>query len=84
MTSILPSQKPSARMGLRVIRAAKSILRRHRRTLGAVFEHGHWWVTCSECGGNWDAVDAEGGNSVDGFDFEEVTAPEDGMCEVQL
>ena len=33
------------------------------------FEHGHWWVTCSMCGAQWDAVDV----SPTGFDFEQVT-----------
>ncbi len=46
------------------------------------FEHGHWWVSCVDCGAQWDAVDAEGGASVDGFDFEEVT-PGDGYCEAK-
>lgn len=38
------------------------------------FEHGQWWVSCQNCGGQWSVVDAEPG----GFDFEEVTAPEEG------
>lgn len=37
------------------------------------FEHGQWWVTCRETGCQWSVVDAEGGASVDGFDFEVVT-----------
>ncbi len=40
----------------------------------AVFEHGHWWVSCRFCGGQWDAVDA-----VEGFEFERVTEG-DGTC----
>ena len=52
----------------------KSHSRGHHH-LSVVFEHGHWWVTCSDCGGQWDAVDAEGLDSFGGFGFEEVTAP---------
>ena len=36
------------------------------------FEHGQWWVCMLESGHNFSVVDATGGNSVDGFDFEEV------------
>lgn len=45
------------------------------------FDHGHWWVTCSACGVQYDAVDAEGGDSVDGFSFEEVTHGDDSCAE---
>ena len=38
-----------------------------------VFEHDHWWITCSTCGAQFDAVDAEGGASVNGWDFEMVS-----------
>ena len=36
------------------------------------FEHGQWWVTELESGRQWSVVDAEGGQSIDGFDFERV------------
>ena len=39
----------------------------------ADFEHGQWWITNLETGAQWAVVDAEGGESVDGFDFEQVT-----------
>jgi len=42
------------------------------RAVAAVFEHGQWWITCNDCGGQWSVVDATGGRSIDGFDFEEV------------
>jgi hypothetical protein len=44
------------------------------------FEHGQWWVTCLPCGAQWSVNDAEGSGTVDGFDFEEVSAG-DGFCE---
>jgi hypothetical protein len=45
------------------------------------FEHGQWWVTCNDCSGQWSAVDASGPGTVDGFDFECVTEPEeDSLC----
>jgi hypothetical protein len=43
-------------------------------TYQANFEHGHWWITCLETGGQWSVVDATGGDSIDGFDFELITA----------
>ena len=41
------------------------------------FEHGQWWITDLRTGAQWSVVDAEGGRSVDGFDFEQVTYGED-------
>ena len=35
-----------------------------------VFEHGQWWITIGRY--NYSVVDAVGGDSVDGFGFEEV------------
>ncbi len=36
------------------------------------FEHGQWWVICGPCGAIWSVVDAEGGQSYNGLDLEEV------------
>lgn len=36
------------------------------------FEHGQLWITCSD-GAAWSVVDAEGVESVNGFDFEQVS-----------
>jgi hypothetical protein len=47
------------------------------RTYDAFFEHGQWWITCMTTGAQWSVVDAEGGNSRDGFDFERVTDGDD-------
>jgi hypothetical protein len=41
------------------------------------FEHGQWWVTELGTGAQWSVVDAEGGDSVDGFDFEQISYGED-------
>jgi hypothetical protein len=41
------------------------------------FEHGQWWVTDLDTGAQWSVVDAEGGSSVDGFDFEQISYGED-------
>jgi hypothetical protein len=40
------------------------------------YEHGQWWITCL-CGGSWSVVDSEGGESVDGFDFERISEGDD-------
>lgn len=45
----------------------------HHGEFQANFEHGQWFVTCTACGAQWSVVDAEGGSSVDGFDFELIT-----------
>ena len=46
-------------------------------TYSTFFEHGQWWVENRDTGAQWSVVDAEGGSSVDGFDFERVTEGED-------
>jgi hypothetical protein len=38
--------------------------------LGVEFEHGQWWVIVPKK--TYFVVDAVGGQSIDGFDFEEV------------
>lgn len=57
----------------------RTIERRIRRAIRAlgyrgdlVYEHGHWWLTLND-GSIFDVVDAEGGNSVDGFALERVS-----------
>jgi len=46
------------------------VLEQHR----SVYEHGHWWLIADDPVEDnvvvFDVVDAEGGESVDGFDFE--------------
>ena len=46
------------------------------RRFQTFYEHGHWWVRLAgradEPDRTFDAVDAEGGDAVDGFGFEEV------------
>jgi hypothetical protein len=41
------------------------------------FEHGQWWITDIETGAQWSVCDATGGDSVDGFSFEQVTEGDD-------
>jgi hypothetical protein len=38
------------------------------------FEHGQWWITELGTGRQWSVVDAIGGQSIYGFDFELVSA----------
>ena len=59
----------------RILSAARARLYRprSRQPLLAFFEHGQWWVENRDTGAQWSVVDAEGGQSVDGFDFENVT-----------
>lgn len=42
-----------------------------------IFEHGQWYVSCLDCGAQWAVNDAEGPGSYNGFDFEQVTPPDE-------
>lgn len=44
-----------------------------RKRLQADFEHGQWFITDMMTGAQYSVVDAEGGDSVNGFSFEQVT-----------
>ena len=66
--TMLKTEQNTVAMGKRVAKAARAIL--GSRGIHSFFEHGQWWVQrgCKI----WSVVDAEGGNSVDGFDLEEI------------
>lgn len=68
----LPSTIDAPHIRKRIESAAKKAFPRQAREL--VYEHGHWWITVD--GAIYDVVDAEGGRSIDGFDFEEVSRAE--------
>lgn len=74
--SALKSEQNTKAMDRQVRQAARAIL--GNRRIDTTFEHGHWWVTDLRTGAQWDAVDAEGGRSVNGFDFEQVTDGDEG------
>jgi hypothetical protein len=59
-------------MDARILDAAKESLG-EQRNLSLIFEHGQHWIEDLDSGAQWSVVDAEGGNSIDGFDFEQVT-----------
>ncbi len=71
----LKTETNTRAMEKKVLRAAHKSLK--RRNLSADFEHGQWWITHRPTGAQWSVVDAEGGASVDGFDFEQVSYGED-------
>lgn len=52
--------------------AQKNISEENEKEYNWHFEHGQLWITHID-GKIWSVVDAVGGNSVDGFDFEEVS-----------
>jgi hypothetical protein len=69
----LPSEMYTETVKKKVLGAAHKHF--HKRTgIKAVFEHGHWWVLVEgkTRTRTFDVVDAEGGRSIGGFDFEEV------------
>ena len=61
----------------RRIRSAFHHSRHHCGKFRTVFEHGQWWVEDRRSGSQWSVVDAAGGDSIDGFDFELVSAGEE-------
>jgi hypothetical protein len=73
-------------MQKRVLRAAKKYFGKtvphykRRPTWAADFEHGQWWLTNLASGACYSVVDAEGGSAVDGFDFEQVSEGDEGVC----
>lgn len=69
----LPSTINTPAMHRRIVAAAAKILNRPKSNIATHFEHGQWWVEDLTTGAQWSVVDATGGASVDGFDFEQVT-----------
>lgn len=59
------------------VRLAFRYSRHYRGRFWAFFEHGQWWVEDRRSGSQWSVVDAVGGDSIDGFDFELVSAGEE-------
>lgn len=77
----LKSETDTPAMERRVLRAFLDFQNydaAHARQISVDFEHGHWWVTDKPTGAQWSVVDATGGASVDGFDFEQVSEGDDG------
>ena len=70
MTRTLPSERNTTTIERRIRAAAREIL--GRGPWETTYEHGHWWVINRTTGEAYDAVDAEGGRAVLGFDFESV------------
>jgi hypothetical protein len=75
MRTALPSETEATAMGRRVRRAFRTWAGVRVR-FQTFYEHGHWWVRligrATEDDRTYDAVDASGGDAVDGFSFEEV------------
>jgi hypothetical protein len=67
----LPSTINSSMIERRVLQAARQLIGSPQSRFSAVYEHGHWWVQNSR-GDTWDAVDASGPGSFNGFSFERL------------
>lgn len=65
----LPSEDKSK--GNVVLKAAKKYFKKSKG-INTSFEHGHWWITLDD-GSQYDVVDAEGSDTIGGFDFEMVS-----------
>lgn len=70
---MLPSERNTQATDRKIRRAARALGHHVKDT---IFEHGHWWIETTD-GAQYDAVDAIGPNSVDGFAFECVTKARD-------
>lgn len=72
----LKTETNTPAMEARILRAAYTVLAPYQN-LSADYEHGQWWITARDTGAQWSVVDAVGGRSVDGFDFEQVSEGDD-------
>jgi hypothetical protein len=62
---------PEVEKNVEVLIAAHPSTEVHQAVV-PVYEHGHWWAHCGHCGAIWDVVDAAGGDSIEGFNLEEI------------
>jgi len=70
MARKLKTETNTPRMKARIEAAYRVSNNDHHENAEVFFEHGQHYVRCSACGATWSVVDAEGGASIDGFDFE--------------
>lgn len=70
MNNKLKTEQDTPAMAKRVEKAARKYF--GARSAWVNFEHGQWWVTL-ENSAQYSVCDCEGGDSVDGFCFEQVT-----------
>ncbi len=76
---MLKTERDTPAMRDRILAAAKARFSGNDEQEGfpffapsAFYEHGQWWIENPETGAVWSVVDAEGGNAIDGFDFEPI------------
>jgi hypothetical protein len=69
---VLKTETNTREMERRAKRAWRTMTGR-RDLISADFEHGQWWISALNTGEQWSVVDATGGLSIDGFDFEKVS-----------
>ena len=75
---MLNTERNTPAMGKRVAKAARKLLG-VRKGVNVHFEHGQWWVSIAGGrldGAQYSVVDAEGPDTVDGFDLEMITEPQ--------
>ena len=70
---MLNCEKNTTTMERRVRSAARKAGIVTSRNASTIFEHGQWWIENVRTGAQWSVSDAEGPNTFDGFDFEQVT-----------
>jgi hypothetical protein len=73
---MLKSETRTAAMQKRIKRAfcLSAQCSRPKKSYSVEWDHGQWFVRHAASGAWWSVVDADGGDSIDGFDFEMITA----------
>jgi hypothetical protein len=68
---MLNAERNTKSMEKRVLKMARKML--GTRNVSAFFEHGQWLVFNLKTGAQYSVVDAEGPNTIDGFDLEQIS-----------
>jgi len=71
---MLNCERNTPAMQRRIAKAARAHFDRGK--VSTVYEHGQWWVLLPN-GAQYSVIDAEGPGIAQGFDFEQVTPPDD-------
>lgn len=68
---MVKAERNTKTMEKRVLAMARKML--GTRNVSAFFEHGQWWVVNVKTGAQYSVVDAEGPNTIDGFDLDQIS-----------
>jgi len=72
---MLKTEQNTPKVYSKVLTAARKHFHK-RKGVSAYFEHGQWWVGTPD-GAQYSVCDGEGPGTTSGFDFEQVTPPDE-------